>query len=333
MKKQFLLIVGCLLVLLSKAQTGTLRPLDINLENYSYPYPVQFIHLSIQKQSLKMAYMDVRPEHPNGQSVLLLHGKNFNGAYWEQTAKVLSANGYRVIIPDQIGFGKSSKPLLLQYSFQLLAQNTRMLLDTLQIDKVTVLGHSMGGMVATRFALMFPGRTNKLVLANPIGLEDWKTKVPYASIDKQYSKELKQTYDSIKKYQLTNYYHGTWKPEYDKWLDLLAGWTLDKDYPMIAWNAALTSDMIFTQPVYYEFKNIEVPVLLIIGQADRTAIGKDAAPPEIKETLGNYPVLGKQTQQQIKNARLVELPGVGHMPHIEAFDDFSKALLEFLANR
>jgi pimeloyl-ACP methyl ester carboxylesterase len=330
MKKSILAFISSIIVLFSQAQTNGLRPLDINLENHTYPYPVQFIRLSIQKQSLQMGYMDVKPEHPNGQSVLLLHGKNFNGAYWEQTARVLSANGYRVIIPDQVGFGKSSKPQHLQYSFQLLAQNTRSLLDTLGIDQVNVVGHSMGGMIAGRFALMYPGRTNKLVLANPIGLEDWKTKVPYATIDKQYNKELKQTYDSIKKYQQENYYHGTWKPEYNTWLNLLAGWTLNKNYPLIAWNAALTSDMIFTQPVCYEFKNIDAPTLLIIGQADRTAIGKDAAPPGVKATLGNYPVLGRLTQQQIKNSKLVELPGVGHLPHIEAFDDFIKPLLDFL---
>jgi pimeloyl-ACP methyl ester carboxylesterase len=155
-----------------------------------------------------MAYMDVHPANPNGKVVVLLHGKNFNGAYWEQTAKVLSANGYRVIIPDQIGFGKSSKPKQLQYTFQLLAQHTKAILDTLKIERATILGHSMGGMLATRFALMFPERTAQLILSNPIGLEDWKTKVPYASVDKQYSKELKQNYDSMKKYQLANYYHG-----------------------------------------------------------------------------------------------------------------------------
>jgi pimeloyl-ACP methyl ester carboxylesterase len=331
--KKVLVFIGSLMIFFVHAQTNTLQPLDINLENYRYPYPVKYLHLSIQKQSLRMAYMDVQPEHPNGQSVLLLHGKNFNGAYWEQTAKVLSDNGYRVIIPDQVGFGKSSKPQQLQYSFQLLAQNTGSLLDTLGIDRINVVGHSMGGMIATRFALMYPGRTNKLVLANPIGLEDWKTKVPYAAIEKQYSKELKQNYDSLKKYQVQNYYHGTWKPEYEKWLNILAGWTLYKNYPLIAWNAALTSDMIFTQPVCYEFKNIQVPTLLIIGQADRTAIGKDAAPADIKETLGNYPVLGRLTKQQIKDATLVELPGIGHLPHVEAFDEFIKPLLDFLGKR
>ncbi|NCI49011.1 alpha/beta hydrolase [Sediminibacterium roseum] len=313
-----------------QAQQDKLRSLDVNLDNYTYPYPVQYITLEIQKQSLVMAFMDVKPAAPNGKTVLLLHGKNFNGAYWEQTAKALAANGYRVVIPDQVRFGKSSKPAHLQYSFQLLAQNTKAVLDSLKIQSVTVLGHSMGGMLATRFALMFPERTAKLILANPIGLEDWKTKVPYASVDKQFAKELKQDYDSLKQYQLKNYYHNTWKPAYDEWLNLLAGWTLSKDYPLIAWNSALTSDMIFTQPVCYEFENLKVPTLLIIGQADRTAIGKDAAPAGVKETLGNYPVLGRLTQQKIKNSKLVELDGVGHLPHVEAFDRFIKAVMDFL---
>jgi pimeloyl-ACP methyl ester carboxylesterase len=330
MKKVYLAFLLWPLAFVLNAQPGSLRKLDINLENYQYPYPVHYIRLNIQQQPLLLAYMDVLPVNPNGKLVLLLHGKNFNGAYWEQTAKVLSSNGYRVIIPDQVGFGKSSKPKHLQYTSQLLAQNTRAILDTLKISKAAVLGHSMGGMVATRFALMFPERTEKLILSNPIGLEDWKTKVPYAPVDKQYAKELKQDYDSMKKYQVSNYYHDTWKPEYNKWLNLLAGWTLNEDYPVIAWNAALTSDMIFTQPVCYEFKNIQSPTLLIIGQADRTAIGKEAAPAGVKETLGNYPALGRLTQRKIKNSVLVELPGVGHLPHIESFDAFIRPVLAFL---
>lgn len=330
MKKSALLFLFFLFLATANAQQEKLRSLGVNLENYQYPFPVHFIRLSIQQQSLQLAFMDVKPATPNGKTVLLLHGKNFNGAYWEQTAKALSAKGFRVIIPDQVGFGKSSKPTHLQYSFQLLAQNTKAILDSLQVEKVAVLGHSMGGMVATRFALMFPERTEQLILSNPIGLEDWKTKVPYASVDKQFNKEMKQNYDSLKKYQLANYYHNTWKPEYDQWLNLLAGWTLNKDYPLIAWNAALTSDMIFTQPVCYEFENIKTPTLLIIGQADRTAIGKDAAPDSVKKTLGNYPLLGRITQQKIANSKLVELEGVGHLPHVESFEAFIKAVLGFL---
>jgi pimeloyl-ACP methyl ester carboxylesterase len=326
MRKCFLFF-ACIVTVIGHAQ---LRRLDINLSNYNYPFPVHHLPVQVQKHSLQMAYMDVPPRQPNGKSVLLLHGKNFNGAYWEQTAKALAASGYRVIIPDQIGFGKSSKPVSLQYSFQLLAELTHTLLDSLHIRQITVVGHSMGGMLATRFALMYPSVTNKLVLVNPIGLEDWKRKVPYAGIDKQYKKELKQNYDSLKKYQLNNYYHGEWKPAYDQWLNLLAGWTLDPQYPVIAWNAALTSDMIFTQPVVYEFDQLRMPTLLIIGQADRTAIGKDAVPETVKATMGNYPALGRAIQKQIPGCKLVALSGIGHLPHIEAFDQFIGPLMDFL---
>lgn len=314
----------------STSQNNGPVALGIQLEGYRYPFPVQYISLSVQGQQLKMAYMDVKPEHPNGHTVMLLHGKNFCGAYWGQTAKRLSDQGFRVIMPDQIGFGKSSKPATLQYTFQLLAQNTKAILDTLHIEKVDLLGHSMGGMIATRFALMYPERIEKFILEDPIGLEDWKVKVPYQSIDKNYEGELKQNYESIKKYQLNSYYDGKWKPEYDEWVNIMAGWTLSPDYPRMAWNAALTTDMIFTQPVCYEFQNITAPTLLIIGQRDRTAIGKDLVSKEVKETMGNYPALGKLTQQKIKGSKLVELDNVGHLPHIEAFERFIEPLLAFL---
>lgn len=322
-------VILCLSFTVSLAQQQP-RALGLCLENYEYPFPVQYINLTIQAQPLKMAFMDLRPANANGKTVLLLHGKNFNAAYWRQTAQVLSDKGFRVIMPDQIGFGKSSKPTAIQYTFQLLARNTKALLDSLHITKVAVLGHSMGGMVATRFTLMYPEVVEKFILENPIGLEDWKLKVPYQSIEAWYQSELKQDYNSIKKYQLDNYYGGQWKPAYDEWVSLLAGWTLSPEYNRIAWNAALTYDMIFTQPVCYEFEYIKVPTLLIIGQRDRTALGKAQAPEEVRKTLGDYPSLGKQTRDKIKGSKLVELDNVGHLPHIEAFDRFIQPLLQFL---
>ena len=326
-----LIVMSTLLInSVAEAQQPSITPLDIDLTNYQYPYPVQFISLNIQGEDLKMAYMDVKPINANGHVVMLLHGKNFNGAYWAQTAKVLAENGYRIIIPDQIGFGKSSKPQHLQYSFQLLSQNTTAILDTLGIQKIYLLGHSMGGMIATRFALLYPELIEKFILENPIGLEDWKVKVPYLSVDKWYETELKEDYNSFKKYEQESYYHGTWKPEYEELLEVEAGWTLSKDYPRIAWNSALTYDMIYTQPVCYEFENIKAPTLLIIGQLDRTALGKNLVSEDVRKTLGNYPVLGKLTHEKIKGSQLVELDGLGHVPHIEAFDRFIQPLLQFL---
>jgi pimeloyl-ACP methyl ester carboxylesterase len=330
MKRGLRLLFIASLLIVSTITKAQVKALGLQLEEFPYPYPVHYLKLHIQKQPLEMAYMDVKPQQANGKTILLLHGKNFGGAYWENTAKALTKEGYRVIMPDQIGFGKSSKPTTLQYSFQLLAKNTKALLDSLKIQKVNVLGHSMGGMVATRFTLMYPELVEKLILENPIGLEDYKVKVPYQSIDEAYQNELKQDYTKIKNYQLENYYDKQWKPEYDKWVNMLAGWTKNPKYSVIAWNAALTSDMIITQPVVYEFSNITAPTLLIIGQRDRTALGKPLVPEEVRVTMGNYPELGRSTQQKIKGSKLVELEGVGHMPHIERFDLFINPLLQFL---
>ncbi|ASK32496.1 alpha/beta hydrolase [Chryseobacterium sp. T16E-39] len=319
-----------MLMLMPSLLLSQLKPLDAELTNYKYPYEVHFIDLNSQNQHIKMAYMDVQPKAPNGKIIMLLHGKNFNGAYWEQTAKDLSDKGFRVIIPDQIGFGKSSKPRNYQFSFAQLATNTKAILDELKIDKLIVLGHSMGGMVATRFTLMYPEAVEKLILENPIGLEDYKVLAKYQTIDAAYQAELKNTYQSYKDYQLKFYYDNKWKPEYDKWLNLLAGWTLSKDYPSVAWNAALTTDIVFNQPVVYEFKNIKVPTLLIIGTRDRTAIGKDRAPKDVQAKMGQYQELGKKTQQEIEGSKLVELENVGHLPHIEVYPKFFDALYDFI---
>lgn len=318
------------ILLINLSASAQVQALDPELQDFPYPYPVAYLSLNQQKQSLRMAYMDVKPANPNGKTVLLLHGKNFSGAYWDSTAAVLSGNGFRVIMPDQVGFGRSSKPTYFQYSFHLLAQNTKTLLDSLKVNKVSVLGHSMGGMLATRFVLMYPERVDKFILENPIGLEDYKTLAPYQSVDVAYQSELKQDFEKIKAYQLQNYYGGEWKLQYDKWVAMLAGWTKHPDYPLIAWNAALTSEMIYTQPVVYEFEKIAAPTLLIIGLRDRTAIGKNLVGEEKRKTMGQYPELGKKTAQRIKNSTLVELDNVGHLPHIEKFDAFIKPVLQFL---
>ncbi len=336
MRKLFILLLFFSVPALCLAQANEAPVLGINLEGYEYPFEVKYINLDLQGSAFhegstyQMAYMDVRPEKPNNKNIMLLHGKNFNGAYWGETARALAAQGYRVIIPDQIGFGKSSKPDYFQYSFQQLALNTKALLDSIGVEKTAVLGHSMGGMLATRFALMFPERTEKLILENPIGLEDWKLKVPYQPVQWWYKNELKNDYESIKEYQRQSYYDGQWKPAYDPWVNILAGWTKSIDYPIIAWNAALTYDMIFTQPVVYEFDQLQVPTLLIIGQRDRTALGKNLVSEEVRKTMGNYPELGRATARKIKNAQLVELDNIGHLPHIEAFNRFIDPLLAFL---
>ncbi len=331
-KTTFLIHLLIISTFLANAQ-NQLKVLDIQLTNYDYGFPSKTLEIESQKQTLEMSYMYIKPQNFNGQHILLLHGKNFNGAYWKTTINALLKNGFAVVIPDQIGFGKSTKPLHFQYTFQELAKNTKRILDFEKITKISVLGHSMGGMLATRFTLMYPETVDKLILENPIGLEDWKLKVPYKPIDYWYNYERKANYESLKKYQQVSYYDNQWKPEYEEWVTILAGWTLNSQYPIIAWNNALTFDMIFTQPVLYEFPNLNHKTLLIIGTRDRTALGSFLVPKEVAQTMGRYDLLGKATQKIIPNCELVEIPNVGHMPHIEAFSAFITPLISFLKNK
>jgi pimeloyl-ACP methyl ester carboxylesterase len=127
-----------------------------------------------------------------------------------------------------------------------------------------------------------------------------------------------------------NYFGGTWKPEYEKLLAPLAGWLAGPDRERVAWDAALTSDMIFTQPVVHEFPNLRVPVMLIIGQRDRTAIGRDRAPEAVRAKMGHYPEMGKRAAAAIPGAKLLEIENAGHLPQVEAFQAYREALLTFL---
>ncbi|KAA9339599.1 alpha/beta hydrolase [Hymenobacter busanensis] len=325
---RMLLLLAALLLLLRAAEAQP--ALNATLDGYTYPYPVKYLPLRLEGQRVRMAYMDVPPAgRANGRTVVLLHGKNFFGAYWRGTVQVLAKAGFRVVVPDQVGFGKSDKPAL-HYSFHLLARNTKHLLDTLGVSKAVVVGHSMGGMLATRFAIEYPAATERLVLENPIGLENYRRGVPFQSVDQAEATELKSTEASIRKYHAT-YYPNGYPAAHDEWLLPLAAQTRHPDFPLVARANALTYDMIYQQPVAYEFDCVRVPTLLIIGQADRTVVGKALVKDEkVLATLGQYPALGKRTAAQINGSKLVELPNVGHIPHLEAAEQFHKALLAFL---
>ena len=111
---------------------------------------------------------------------------------------MLNEAGYRVVVPDQIGFGKSSKPVG-ELHFDTLARNTIALLDHLKIDKADVVAHSLGGMLGVRIARAYPDRVSHLVLTAPIGLEDYRLYVPPTQTEKIIESEDKLTADGYRK--------------------------------------------------------------------------------------------------------------------------------------
>lgn len=326
MFKKGILSFVILLFALTAALAQKGDTLSITLDNVRYPYPVKYFGVNTEGQDLRMAYMDVAPTQlANGRTVVLFHGKNFGGYYWGDVIKSLTGRGFRVIVPDQIGFGKSSKAFI-HYSFHQLARWNKALLDTLKIQRASVLGHSMGGMLATRFALMYPEKTEKLLLENPIGLEDYRRFIPYITTEEQYKTELKATPESIRKYYQSSYFT-LWKPNYEELVRIAGGVTNSSDFSRWARVAAMTYSMIYEQPVVYEFYNIRVPTILFIGKEDKTIIGKALLTPDQQAIYGQYKLLGKQTAAKIPGAKIIEFDGCGHIPHIEVPTEFTVALL------
>lgn len=314
------------------------HPFDLNGSNFTYPHPVKVYKFTSQRQEVEMAFMDVPPA-PNStappayRNAVLFHGKNFCGATWNETIRQLAAAGYRVIATDQVGWCKSTKPAGYQFTFQQLALNTNSLLKELGVYSATVIGHSTGGMLAARYALMYPDNTTALVMVNPLGLEDWKAVgVPYQSIDRSWATENSTTWNSIKAYEEVTYYVNSWKAEYEVWVTMLANIYYGSRRQGFVLNQAQTTDMIYTQPVIYEFGMIEPRTLLMIGDKDNTAIGKAWSPPDVQAVVGNYSVLGPRAASLIPNSTLIQFPDLGHAPQIEEPEWFHQELLAWLSS-
>ena len=326
-------MVALALAVASPAFAAEPEPLGIALEGYDYPHPISFLPLTIEGQDLRMAYMDVRAATvANNRAVLLLHGRNFPAGYFEPTIKALSAAGYRVVVPDQIGFGKSSKPDL-PYSFELLARNTAALLDHLKLPKVDIVAHSMGGMLATRFTRLFPDRVERLLLAGPIGLEDYSQLVPARPIEAVVEEERKFSRDAYRAFLLKGYAWGG-KPEaLDDFVDLRERLTYSAEYPRWVKAFAWSALMIQGQPTVQELPQIEQPTLILMGANDRVAPGRNLLPPEAAAKLGRNAELAKEVAGKMPKGRAVIYDGVGHLIHLEAEERFNKDMLAFLREK
>ena len=230
-------------------RSDAIEPYNATLDNFDYPFDVGRFTFESQDQTLSLAYMDVKPQGAPKAKVVLLHGKNFSGFYWERVASELVDMSFRVIIPDQIGFGKSGRPEHYQYTFAGLANNTRQLLEHLEVKQATMVGHSMGGMLAVKFAKYVKDKTARLILINPIGLEDYLNWVDYQDPQVFLANELNKTPESIRRYQQKNYYDGKWRPAYQALLEPHIGQLKHPDYPRVAKNNALTYNPIFSESI------------------------------------------------------------------------------------
>jgi len=326
-------LFGALLAFsLLPAAAAEREPYGIALEGFAYPHHVSLLPLVNDGERVTMAYMDVAPAQPNGRTVVLLHGRNFPSSYWAPVIKTLSEAGYRVVVPDQIGFGKSSKPQG-ELHFDTLARNTIALLDHLQIAKADIVAHSLGGMLGVRIARAFPDRVNRLVLTAPIGLEDYRLYVPPTPTEKIIENEDKLTAEGYRKQLETNYSLKLPPDQVTPFIDARFNIKGSAEYPRWLRAFVASAQMIYREPVVHEIPLITQPTLFIMGADDHNAPGKPNAPEALRPKMGQNAELATALAAKMSNAKAEVIPGVGHLVFLEASQRFDELMLGFLAEK
>jgi pimeloyl-ACP methyl ester carboxylesterase len=299
------------------------KPGSITSEDVPYPYPSSYLPLTLYGQDVRIAYMDVAPAGaPNGHTVVLLHGFNFAGFYFGGPIDALRKEGFRVIVPDQIGFGRSSKPII-PYNFHDMARNTFAILQSLKIAKAMVVGHSMGGMLAARFASQYPDVVERVVMYNPIGLVDNRFDRRIDSVDEAYRRNLAATYQTVRAGLMRYVAHNpaAWTPQFESYARVRYAWTLSADWPRLAMVQAVAQQMLTLDPVVNDWAHIKAPTLAF-GGAEDVLPGSAAIFQERMKFLAATIPNGR--------GKVLLIPGLGHVPHLEAPDKIYPPLVAFL---
>jgi 3-oxoadipate enol-lactonase len=127
----------------------------------------------IEVQGIRLAYRVWGP--PDAEPLVLLHGLGEGAADWDRVAPAFALHR-RVYVPDLRGHGRSDRPG--DYSVELMAADVLGLLDALQLDRVQLIGHSMGGLVAYLLAGDHPERVSRLILEEVAALRPRQRTAP-----------------------------------------------------------------------------------------------------------------------------------------------------------
>jgi len=288
-------------------------PVSANFEEIPYPYPVQFLKLERFDEPMRMAYMDIPARGtPNGQTVLWQHGMNFYSEAYTPSLNALADAGFRVLAVDRIGYGKSSKPVI-PYNFNFVAANMKALLDAVDVDEVALVGHSMGGMVVSRFAMLYPDITTHVVMVNQIGLTDQRQGRPWSD---PFAGELGvSSYQSILRGH-RRYFPEEWPPAHLEFVRRQYGQTMSGEWPRLAMVRRLQGQMLYNDPVVYDWQHIDSKALVLAGEEDGL--------------IADFPRYARHVASELQNSAILLYPGIGHAPQIEIPERFHADLIRFL---
>lgn len=249
---------------------------------------------------VKLFVEDINPA--GSKTIVFLHGWPLNHKQFEYQFHVLPAMGYRCIGIDWRGFGKSDKPMG-GYLYNRLADDIRRVIDVLQLDSFTLVGHSTGGSIAIRYMSRHQGYgVSELVLvdaAAPIGFT--------AETAEHYLKEALN--DRPKMMQdVTDgfFFQYITKP--------LSEWFFQMGLQAAGWSTAAIIKMLRDEKLDMDLSKILAPTLIIHGVHDKVIPFSQA----------------QELNQKIENSQLVPFHYSGHGAFWEERDKFNQLLGQFI---
>ncbi|MDY6824457.1 MAG: alpha/beta hydrolase [Thermodesulfobacteriota bacterium] len=264
--------------------------------------------------NLNMHYI----EAGSGSPVVLIHGWLCTAGFWQKQIPALSEN-HRVVAVDLIGCGYSDKPLNddISYSTDNQARWVLALMDRLGLERASIIGHSLGGHIATKIALAAPERLDKLVLLSAAGFSENPRLLPwylragrFLNLDGMALMLASRT--SVTAATKLCMYHPD-SPVDEFFIDQLMGTTFASRRNRLA-SVKLTHEALFHDFVDDRIPDITAPTLLVWG------INDEVVPPK----------LGLRYLGLMPNASLSLIEKAGHLMPLERPERLNRELINFL---
>lgn len=244
-------------------------------------------------------------EAGSGPNLILLHGLGGSSQVWGFNIGPL-AEKYHVFVPDQIGFGKSDKPLV-NYRVRTYVDFLDQFCKQLNIERPILVGNSMGGWISAIYAATYPDRVAKLVLVDAAGYappKDFDTRAFYG-LNPTTRAEMKVLVAKV-------FYNKAFQSDVAIDQSMTArlgagdGYTIKSITESIIRGEDLLDDVV---------KSIKTPTLLVWGRQDGLVPLSD----------------GERLHKDIAGSTMVVIDECGHIPNVEKPGEFNAAVLKFLS--
>ena len=256
-------------------------------------------------------------DYGSGKPVVLIHGWPLSSSSWEKQIPSLIEAGYRVIAYDRRGFGHSSKPAS-GYNYDTLAEDLNKIMTKLNLRDATLVGFSMGGGEVARYLSKYGSeRVSKAVFMSAIPPFLLKTSNNPEGVDGSVFDGMKKAIKADRPAFLSEFFSNFYN------VDILKGTKISDEVVRLSWNVGAgaspkgTLDCVSAWLVDFreELKRINIPVLIMHGNADR---------------ILPLAATGKRTPEFVKGSRLVIIEGAPHGMNWTHSEEINRELLAFL---